>query len=244
LTNRINIDLWFWNLEATTTTLARWSSYLSVDEEARRARFMFEKDRARYAICRSRMRRILGWYTQTPPRAIKFETVGREKPVLDSSQSRRVHFNLTHTTGLACLAVTPSNAVGIDLEQVRDLEDDFIAHTLNTAEQEMIMPLKQEERPTAFLRTWTAKEAYLKCIGSGLWQSLKTFDVQMPEPTASGEFSLGTLPRIDDAAQRVRNWQLYTFQATQEHIGALAIAPPEGSVVEIRTRWIGASQAS
>ena len=202
------------------------------------AKFLFEKDQTRYMICRSRMRRILGQYTQTNPRDIAFATTGRDKPVLSGENPGQIEFNLTHTDGLACLAVTHGEAVGVDLESLRDVKDDFIVYSLNTPEHSSVLSLDTAQRGSAFLRYWTAKEAYLKALGTGLRQSLKTFDVDVPLASAPGRFEPGALTRIDDPAERDRNWHLYTFVATGRHIGALACAPPVGTPLNIRTRWI------
>lgn len=239
--NVIKIDLWFWRLDAPAATITRWRDYLTVAEHARMARFVFAKDQTRYTICRSRMRRILGQYTETPPRDIAFTVMGRDKPVLAGANSQRVEFNLTHTDGLACLAITHGHAIGVDLERTRTIEDDFIAYALNPAEHARVTAVAAADREPAFFRYWTAKEAYLKAIGTGLWQSLKTFDVDVPLTSTPGEFAHCNLPRIDDTDQRARNWHLYTFIATDQHIGAVALAAPEGSTINIRTRWISAN---
>jgi len=239
LTIETNIDLWFWGIEAQPHDVARWQTYLSDDELARMARFLSERDRARFTVCRSRMRRVLGWYAGTAPREIGFATTGREKPVLEGPNTDRLKFNLTHTDGLACLAVTHGHDIGVDLERVRDIEDDFIAYSLNPAEHGRVLALEPAMRTNAFFRVWTAKEAYLKAIGTGLWQSLKTFDVDVPSESVMGDFFRSELPRIDDANERGRNWHLYSFRATEHHIGALALAPPKGTMLKIRTRWFG-----
>lgn len=235
--NVINIDLWFWRLDARAEDVVRWRSYLDAAEVARMERFVFAKDQTRYTICRSRMRRILGFYARTPPRDIAFATEGRDKPIFAGANPQRLTFNLTHTDGLACLAVTRGEPVGVDLERIRTVEDDFIAYALNPAEHTRL-PDDPALRGPAFFRYWTAKEAYLKAIGTGLWQSLKTFDVEVPLDTAAGSFARCALPRIDDDAERWRNWHLLTFLATDQHPGAVAIAPPAGSTLAIRTRWI------
>lgn len=203
------------------------------------ARFKFERDQVRFTICRSRMRRILGQYTRTNPRDIAFGVTGRDKPVLAGDEPRRVEFNLTHTDGLACLAVTHGEAVGVDLEAIRDVKNDFIAYTLNPPENSRVLATGPARRQPAFFRYWTAKEAYLKATGTGLWQSLKTFDVNVPLSTAPGQFVQSDLPRIDDPGESALNWHLYTFAPTAQHVGALACAPPQGTAISIRTRWIG-----
>lgn len=235
--NVIHIDLWFWRLDAGTQDVARWRDLLDASEIARMERFVFARDQTRYTICRARMRRILGFYTRTPPRDITFATEGRDKPVLAGANPERLHFNLTHTDGLACLAVTRGEAVGVDLERIRAVEDDFIVYALNPAEHTRL-PDDPGRRGPAFFRYWTAKEAYLKAIGTGLWQSLKTFDVEVPLDADADTFARCALPRIDDERERQRDWHLFTFDATDQHPGAVAIAPSAGGRIEIRTRWI------
>jgi len=241
LVTETKIDLWFWHLDATVGDIARWRKHLASDELERMSRFMFSKDQERYTICKSRVRRILGWYLGISPRDVMFATTGRDKPVL-ADRAAGIAFNLTHTDRLACLAVTRGEAVGVDLERVREVKDDFIAYALNPDEHARVLSLDPDARRHAFFRYWTAKEAYLKATGTGLWQLLKTFDVEVPVISTLGELTRGALPRVDDPSERDRNWHLYTFQATPAHIGALALAPPTNAEIRICSRWIS-SQA-
>ena len=238
LANTAHIDLWFWHLAASPATVARWHTYLDARERERMARFVFARDQTRFTICRSRLRRILGWYTANNPRDIRFASSGHGKPVLAEPNPRDVHFSLSHTQGLACLAVSHRDAVGVDLERLRDIKDNFVAYALNPAEYAPVLALKADQKQAAFFRFWTAKEAYLKSIGTGLGQSLKTFDVSVPLDGCVGSFAAGALTRIDDDNQCARDWRLYSFRATPHHIGALAVKPPSGAEVEIRPRWI------
>ena len=237
--NAIKVDLWFWQLDQPAADVTRWYEHLNGDERARMARFVFDRDQTRYTICRSRMRRILGQYTRTAPRDIAFVATGRDKPALAPPNPQQVEFNLTHTDGLACLAVTHGVAIGVDLERRRPVEDKFIAFALNPAECDRVTA-PGVAREAAFFRYWTAKEAYLKSIGTGLWQSLKSFDVDVPlAQQGKLAFTRCGLPRIDEADQRTQHWHLYSFVATDHHIGAVALAPPDGTTVNIRTRWLG-----
>ena len=244
MSNALNIDLWFRRLDAPGAHIVRWQRHLNDAELARMAKFVFERDRARFTICRSRMRRILGQYTGTNPGDIAFATTGRDKPVLAGANPRAIAFNLTHTGGLACLAVTHGEAVGVDLELIRDVREDFIVYALNPPEHAPVLALDPAAREPAFYRYWTAKEAFLKATGTGLWRSLKTFDADVPLKTAPHAFAPCALPRIDDPAERARNWHLYTFTPTPEHVGALACAPPPGTALNIRTRWIATPAAA
>lgn len=243
MTTGTRIDLWFWRPEGTVGEIARWRKHLSQQELERVSRFMFPKDQVRFTVCRYRMRRILGWYLGVQAKNVTFGSTGRNKPVL-ADHTTGITFNLSHTEGLACLAVTRNAPVGVDLECVRDIKDDFIAYALNPAEHAEVVSLASAERQAAFLRYWTAKEAYLKAIGSGLWQSLKTFDVKVPVASELGDMKLASIPRIDDECERERNWHLYSFQATPRHLGALAVVTATGEGVQVCCRWLGDASPS
>lgn len=66
---------------------------------------------------------------------------------------------------LAALAVA-SSPVGIDLEPF-DAAAAAVDAVLHPREQAMLAELAGDERARAFLRIWTAKEAYLKALGRG-----------------------------------------------------------------------------
>ncbi len=231
MNNTISIDLWFWTFDQPDDRVQRWRGMLDDDECRRVDKFLFERDQKRFTVCRSRMRRILAWYTRRRAHDVAFKMIGREKPALADGQDDGLVFNLSHTDGLACLAVTRHETVGVDLEMMRPIEDDFIRFALTGAESECVLAQPPSERRAAFFRHWTAKEAYLKAIGTGLWQSLKTFDVSVP---IDGNFVEGQMTRIEDAAERERSWRLFSFVVGDTYIGALALPAPAGARIDIR----------
>ncbi|EST21818.1 hypothetical protein N566_27090 [Streptomycetaceae bacterium MP113-05] len=82
-----------------------------------------------------------------------------------------MHFSLSHTHGLVAVALADS-AVGIDVEGVPDARTAAdIAPMLHPVERAELAALPASERPTAFARCWTRKEAYLKATGAGLTET-------------------------------------------------------------------------
>lgn len=73
-----------------------------------------------------------------------------------------LHFNLSHSGELVGMAVS-SREIGLDLERLRPVRLDAAKRIAAPAELSYI-----GEDPIRFLQIWTLKEAYFKCIGTGL----------------------------------------------------------------------------
>jgi len=95
------------------------------------------------------------------------------RPVLAGGERS---FSVSHADDRLVVATTePDVRVGIDLEVVRDRPRlDALAHrTLDDDAYAAWCAAPEPERLTAFLRAWTAKEAYLKAIGLGIATALR-----------------------------------------------------------------------
>ncbi len=84
---------------------------------------------------------------------------------------------------LALIAVTSGWEVGVDVERVRSVGHlEHIARKyFHAAETDAVLRAPANERDIAFLRCWTAKEAVLKAIGTGVTGSLAEFQVSIDE---------------------------------------------------------------
>jgi 4'-phosphopantetheinyl transferase len=127
------------------------------------------------------------------------------------------------------VALAAGREIGIDVEYVRDdLELDGIsANFFSLREQAKWRMLPACEKPGAFLRCWTRKEAFIKARGEGLSLPLHQFDVSLrlgerpillatrPDPTEAGRWSIQDLAvgLCYHAAIAVEglNWRLKTF---------------------------------
>ena len=246
--DRLEIDLWFWGLSEPTAGTRRLEAVLSEGEKARMARFKFAHDQLAFLLCRARLRRLLGRYTRTPPADIRFGEVGRGKPALIVPHGTPAPaFNLSHTDGLACLAIsTNAPSIGVDIERIRPIEDDFSAYALTKPEAAAVHGTGKDRRDRAFFHHWTGKEAFLKGPGEGLWQSLETFDVipdipaTMPARVTHPVLREAGLPRIDDPAQRAEGWRLFTFDVGPDFVGALAVLAghDRGREIIVRSRFL------
>ena len=151
---------------------------LSAEEQSRAARFHFKADGARFMISRALLRRLLGRYLSRNPADINFSYGPFGKPALAPSGAD-LRFNLAHTKKWAAYVFSIGVDVGIDVEDLnRKVDWEGIA-TRFFAEKEFawIRARPPADRPAAFFRCWTRKEAILKGLGTGLGFPLTGVDV-------------------------------------------------------------------
>lgn len=81
-----------------------------------------------------------------------------------------VHFNLSHSGGLAVYALSRGQELGVDLELIRRRPNEvaLAARVLGGRVAAELAGLDGRARTETFLRAWVAQEARLKCVGCGL----------------------------------------------------------------------------
>jgi 4'-phosphopantetheinyl transferase len=156
-----------WQLDLENVPLADLTPLLSEDEQRRAARFHFDRDRDHWIASHGLLRVILGRYLAASPTALQFENGPFGKPKLIGEA---LHFNLSHTGGLALLAVARQCEVGVDIERLRSdfSPEELGGHIFSATEQADLHSLPPEQRHHAFLTLWSGKEAYTKARGLGL----------------------------------------------------------------------------
>lgn len=129
-----------------------------------------------------------------------------------------MHFNLSHSEGLALFAVSLNQEVGVDIESVKWGTEmrNLAGIALTAAEAKLLSRLPQDSIPSTFIACWTAKEAYLKARGKGL-RDLQEVELTL---TASG------VPQFlaDRSAPRaVDEWGLVPLPMIPGHEACLAV---------------------
>ena len=142
---------------------------LSQTEALRAENFVFERDRREYVISHGALRKVLSRYSGIAPDALEFEIAANGKPELLQRFSD-LRFNLSHTDGLALIAITRGRDVGVDVERVDEsiTFQDIADHYFEPRELWDLRIALPEKRVTRFFEVWTRKEAALKATGEGL----------------------------------------------------------------------------
>jgi 4'-phosphopantetheinyl transferase len=188
------IDLWIIHTNEdpaqSAEVLHSCFDHLSEVERARAARFHFPIDQARFALCRSTLRRLLAEATGTPSLELQLGEGPYGKPFLIHPE-HGPHFNLSHTKGLAVIALSKAHSLGVDTEaadrSVKALE--LAARVFTPDEISTLTPLEDSALTERFFRYWTAKEAFLKATGRGLSLDPRKLTTTLPDTaTAAGSF--------------------------------------------------------
>lgn len=173
------VDVWRVRLEEPMKA-ARDASVMSPDEIARANRFLFEKDRNHFSRCRSALRSLLAGYIETSAAEIRFEYLHGGKPQLALGQNpRALQFNVSHSAGIALIAVGSERRIGVDVERIRsDVDTAALAERFfSVHERAGLRALPDQLRVAAFYACWTRKESFLKATGDGLSFPLANFSV-------------------------------------------------------------------
>ena len=135
----------------------------------RAEKFVFERDRREYVISHGAVRMVLSGYSGIAPEDLEFEIAENGKPQL-LQQFTDLRFNLSHTEGLALIAVTRGREVGVDVERVDEsiTFQDIAEHYFEPRELWDLRIAPPEQRVTRFFEVWTRKEAALKATGEGI----------------------------------------------------------------------------
>ena len=145
------------------------------------------------------------------------------RPQLDTSHASPLDFNWSHSGDHALIAVARGIAPGIDLERRRPRPRALLLarRFFDNDEAESLAALPEEDRATAFLELWTAKEAVLKAHGHGISYGLQRLHIlSTPE-----RLRLVRFEGEDTAA-----WQLQRLAVAPSLIAALAWRGPPRSI--------------
>jgi 4'-phosphopantetheinyl transferase len=193
---------------------AELAAALTPDERDRASRYRGARVREQFVVCRGLLRRVLGGYLGTDPRAVPITYEGAGKPVLAGPV---VHFNLSHTDGLAVIAVGPRR-VGVDVERDRLVPDTagLVDRFFSPAERSAFRELPLDRRAAGFLRGWTCKEAVIKAVGVGV-AALDWFDVEM-DPARPPAVLATRHPALDGGG-----WSVAAWEPTPGFLAAVAV---------------------
>lgn len=207
---------------------------LSADERGRAQRLLSPEVARRFILARAGLRRILAGYLDADPVGIAFTYGPQGRPELaEACNPAHLRFSLSHSGALALVAMTMRSAVGLDLEECRELSDlDGIARTALAPEEcACFSATPRDDRLRVFYALWTAREAFSKAIGTGLSMPRDSVQVRLE----------GGIPRLETDGSPA--WLLYPLELPSGYCGAVVVqtsAPLQfrQGLVEIQDRIV------
>ena len=175
----LTVSVWNVDLLQPISVVDALRAWLDDDEIRAAASRRADVLRHRYIVAHGAVRSILGARLGIDPGAVVLSRHCDQcgdplhgKPVLPDH--RDLCFNLSHSESFAMVAVVSGALVGVDIEieRPRPRLDRLAARVLSDEEHAEWLEAGLRSAPTPFAR-WTAKEAYLKATGAGIWQPLR-----------------------------------------------------------------------
>jgi 4'-phosphopantetheinyl transferase len=185
--------------------------------------FRFQWDRGRFVAARGWLRWVLGRYLDRAPQDLRFRSDSGGKPALAGPGDGFLRFNVSHSGGLALVAVTAGREIGVDVERISggfpglEVAERFFAR----AEVDRLGSLPEELQTQAFFACWTRKEAYVKARGVGQALPLDQFEVSLAPDEPPTLRSTG----VDES--ELRRWSLHVVDVGKEHAAAVVLEGPE-----------------
>jgi len=204
-------------------------SLVSEDEFTRSERFHFERDREVYIAAHAACRGLLSYCMGGSPKDWRFSVEEHGKPELICPPGGpKLRVNISHTRGLAAVALTVDHDIGVDVEWLqRSTETDKLAERVFAPRERRTLAAAPEPRKIeTFLTFWTLKEAYVKAIGKGLSQPLDAFSFDLDSLRIHFDDRL-----VDDPSK----WYFERYSPGPEHLMALAVRHPQPAHLVVDT---------
>ena len=167
-----SVDVWLIPVRLPPATVTALAAVLD-RAERERADAIGGQRRAAYVVAHAAARIILGERLGTPPGQLRWSRGPHGKPEL-AGDPPGVRFNLSHSGDLAALAVTARRAVGVDVQEVREVDARRLADRFfPPAEASFVAAAPGTVAQVArFTHLWTRKEACVKSVGGRLMQGM------------------------------------------------------------------------
>ena len=166
---------------------ARAISLLDDPETARFRRFLSDRARREFALCRAALRVVLSERLGCGDRQLSFGQREHGKPfAMVDGRRADAGFNVSHSGRHGLIAIAARDGIGVDVEErvaQRDLEG-IGSLVYAPAERGLLASVAGRDRVHLFYRLWSMKEALIKALGTGFSLSPRSFEI--PEPMLHG----------------------------------------------------------
>jgi len=147
---------------------------LTPDERADAERLRGQGQKGTWVSCRAALRLILASYLSLHPQKIEFRKANYGKPYIADSN---LFFNVSHSNQAFLIGFNFLGRIGVDIEKLSGCEDlpSLMNYAFSGVETDYC---NQGIVNVNFTEVWTLKEAFLKAVGVGLIDQLKTVTVK------------------------------------------------------------------
>ena len=159
---------------------ARALALLDDEEQARWDRFVVQRARRQFSLCRAALRIHLCERLGCTNRELSFGYLEHGKPFAKvNGTASAASFNVSHSGLHGLIGFAERDGLGVDLEErSRDRDFDGIGKLVyGKAERRALASAGGEDKRRLFYRLWSLKEALIKALGTGFSLSPARFEV-------------------------------------------------------------------
>ncbi len=153
---------------------AKWYEMMAPEKKQRVDRFHFDVDKKRTVAGEMLARQAIARWCNVPEETVVFNIGNHGKPF---ALGLSVEFNISHSGNMVACAVADT-PIGIDIEQIRPVHLSIAKRIFTQEELRSLFgyaptaadfaKIPDDAMLLRFFEIWTAKEAYGKCVGTGL----------------------------------------------------------------------------
>ena len=169
-----SVDVWLVRTDAPAPAVAELTALLDAEERARADR-LDPAGRDRFVVAHGVVRRIVGRCLDSAPARIRWTRGRYGKPAL-AGPATGLEVNLSHSDGLAAVAVSRGRPVGVDVQRALPRLDAtaMSARYFPVVDARFVASADgAAERSDRFTRLWARKEACVKAAGGRLVDGLQ-----------------------------------------------------------------------
>lgn len=144
--------------------------------------YNLDKDQKRYLFGKLVLRKLLVEFGYPKEILQDFKTDTNNRPFLND----HIDFNISHAGDYVICAVSTNSKVGIDIEEIKNIDIDEIKDKVFNDDENKRMG-KEPVSKEVFYAIWTLKEAALKANGKGFLISMKDIEIYDKDLICSNE---------------------------------------------------------
>lgn len=189
-------------------------------EKEQASKFHHTSDQESFVITRAQLRSVLSSISGIAPLDIQFTKSSAGKSFF--KQCPNIYFSVSHTDNAFAIAVSKDFPLGVDIESLaRELHRSKISNVLLTPRECDLLEHVRDEKWLAelLLKTWTQKEALVKCLGRTLEKGMQEFTVLHENPNQ--------VVHSSDECPPHANWFLQTGFWIPSYVISVAMNVPE-----------------
>ena len=197
-----DVDVIHVDLRPSAEREARAMAWLDEAERARLRRFVVQRPRRQYALCRAALRRILcrRLGCENALLSLPADQLGKPFACVRGSPVQ-ISFSISHSGSHGLVACARYGSLGVDVEEYtsRNNMDAIAGIACSAAEQAAMASVTGPAKREMFYRLWTMKEALAKATGLGMTADLPSLEI--PEDLRFGNKTslvcrLDSMPRV------------------------------------------------